>query len=102
MEDDDFNADDLTIVDDGALPASTLDDEPTRPHKTEPGLLVSLHEGSGELPVDPQWVAGFRSGVSAASADFARAIIDELVRRGARRAAVEAFAEAVKKRALSE
>lgn len=101
MDTDDFDLDDMTVVDEGgAVPAREISDDITRPHETEPGVLQVL--AKGEPPANSEWVLGFQRGVAAAKADDRRAIIAEAMARGAPRAAAEELAGAVLRRAAGE
>jgi len=91
--------DDVTILELTALPDREMaagDVTPTQ--ETDPGVLAALAAvdlaGAGG-----EWVLGFTRGAAAKQADMRRALIAELMSRGAPREAAQDLAEAVVRRA---
>lgn len=100
--DNDFDANDLTIVDmGGALPVREIAGDSTREHQTDEPIMAAA-SGARELPVNTEWERGYYVGVAARRLDLRRALICELLDRGASALAAEELWQAVLRRSTED
>jgi hypothetical protein len=87
VEDDEYSADDLTIVDPGVVPSAPLGDEVTPQHVTDPSLLAIAR---GKEPgQSDEWLITFRGACLVRDIDLRRAFMAEMLARGSTKVAAE-------------